>query len=210
MTAASRHPDSATDPAILAARAAGGNMRLVRQVTGRLHRSYPWIDRDELASYAYLGLLRAARSFDPERSRSFGAYAAVKGVYHAIDEMRKDGMVRRAGDARQDAQSLRAEVVDPAGQRDMDRLCNRDLSRALLDLLGPDDRKLLMMYYGQSMTFAEIAEVRGVTESAVCMRHGQVIRRLRHQARMRKLVSPTAGTHPDTSPLGASHAPDQQ
>lgn len=180
-------------------------MRLVRQVTGRLRRRYPWIDREELASYAYLGLLRAARSFDPERSRSFGAYAAIKGVYNAIDEMRTDGMVRRAGDGRQDPQSLQSEVVDPDGGREMEHLCNRDLSGALLELLDADDRKLLMMYYGKSMNVAEIAEIRGVTESAICMRHGQIVRRLRHQARVRDLTHTT-----DPSSQGGSHEPSHE
>jgi RNA polymerase sigma factor (sigma-70 family) len=163
-------------------------MRLLRQVTGRLARSYSWIGSDELESYAWIGLIKAARSFDANRSRSFGAYAAVKGVYHAVDEMRRDGLLRRPGEQRKDPEPLCMDVPDPRAGRALAGLARKDLTEALLAQLEPQDRALLMMYYGKGMNFREIAQVRQVTESAVCIRHGQIIRRLRHKARLNNLA----------------------
>lgn len=164
------------------------NMKLLRQVAGRLARSYPWIGFDELESYAWIGLIKAARSFDANRSKSFGAYAAVKGVYHAIDEMRRDGLLRRPGDQRKDPEPLCREIPDPRAGRALAGLAQKDMTEALLAQLEPEDRALLMMYYGKGMNFREIAKVRKITESAVCIRHGQIIRRLRHKVRLNNLA----------------------
>ncbi len=163
------------------------NMKLLRQVTGRLARNYHWIARDELESYAWIGLLKAARSFDANRSKSFGAYATVKGVYHAIDEMRRDGLLRRPGDDRKDPEPLCREIPDPRAARALAGLAQKDMTQALLAQLDEEDRALLMMYYGKGMNFREIAQVRKITESAVCIRHGQIIRRLRHKVRLNNL-----------------------
>lgn len=177
-------------------------MKLLKQVSARLFRSYPWLQRDDLESYAFLGLLQAARTFDPGRSKCFGSYAAVKGVYHAIDQMRKDGLIHRPGQQGKKPQPLKEEIVDPRGQRDLTGLQNRDQTEALLRHLDEPDRNLLMMYYGKGMTFREIAQVRNITESAVCVRHGQIIRRLRHQARMGAEASASPSHQPSTLSLG--------
>ncbi len=169
------------------------SLALVRKVAARLQRRFGWLDADELASYAYLGLRKAARDYDPTRSADFGAFASVKGMYLAIDEMRRDGLVRRPDSQQTPAGPIEGELPDPDGEDALRDLVNRDTAEALLAALPQEDRDLLMMYYGQGMTLREIGQVRGVTEAAVCVRHQQLLAKLRRCARRFGLLAGTAG-----------------
>jgi RNA polymerase sigma factor (sigma-70 family) len=104
-------------------------------------------------------------------------------MYLAIDEMRRDGLVRRPDSQQAPAESIKGELPDPDGEDSLRDLVNRDTAEALLAALPQDDRDLLMMYYGQGMTLREIGQVRGVTEAAVCVRHQQLIAKLRRCAK---------------------------
>ncbi|MFP4355337.1 MAG: sigma-70 family RNA polymerase sigma factor [Phycisphaerae bacterium] len=171
------------------------SLKMVQKVTARLKRRFSWIDDDELASYAYIGLRKASSSFDPNRSADFGAFASVKGMYLAIDEMRHDGLVQRQHCATsQSARDVDEQLQDPGAADAMSDLVNRDLTEALLCALPEEDRDLLMMYYCQSMTLREIGQVRGVSEAAVCVRHQQLIRKLRRFARRMGLLGKSAAT----------------
>lgn len=48
-----------------------------------------------------------------------------------------------------------------------------------LDLLGPQERTLMALYYFEQMSFKAIAELLGVTEGWVCQVHGRAMRSLR-------------------------------
>jgi RNA polymerase sigma-70 factor (ECF subfamily) len=55
----------------------------------------------------------------------------------------------------------------------------RQRLRAALDQLAPDDREILVMRNLEQLSIAEIAEVLGLTEGAVKVRHLRALRRLR-------------------------------
>jgi len=74
------------------------------------------------------------------------------------------------------------DIVDPRGQDGEKRLGVRDLLEHLLCNLRTDDRQLLEMYYADGLTFTEIGEAIGITQSTACVRHATLLRQLRRRA----------------------------
>ncbi|MBS3735167.1 MAG: sigma-70 family RNA polymerase sigma factor [Phycisphaerae bacterium] len=179
---------------------ASQQVALGRRIARRLKRRYGWIDREELYSYALWGVVQAKERFDPDRGVAFEPFASRKGMYLAIDEMRKDGLLRRANSNApleihtsamdsSDETADAGELPDPTAEGAQKRFEAREACRSLLGRLPAEDRRLLMLYYSESMTFAEIAEVFEISESAVCLRHKAVLHRLR------RLAGSAAGRH---------------
>ncbi len=172
-------------------------MPIARQIASRLKRRYTWVAMDDLYSYALLGLTMSANAFDVGRGVPFPNYASQKGMFWAIDEMRKDGVLRRrsssslprvlpfsdagGGDSEE---SWTPEVMDDRAEEDRKQLEARDLCTALLRRVCSRDRQLLIMYYSQHMTFREIAKVFEISESSVCLRHKALIKKLRRLGRV--------------------------
>jgi RNA polymerase sigma factor (sigma-70 family) len=172
------------------------HLPIARQIASRLKRRYTWVAMDDLYSYALLGLTMSANAYDPTRGVPFPNFASQKGMFWAIDEMRKDGLLRRRSSTNMprvlpfseatgniDAEeSWTPEIHDRSAEEDRDHLEARDLCSALLKQLRRQDRQLLVMYYADHMTFREIATVFNISESSVCLRHKALIRRLRRLA----------------------------
>lgn len=178
------------------------NMTIARQIASRLKRRYTWVNMDDLYSYALLGLTMAANAFDASRGVPFPNFASQKGMFWAIDQMRKDGVLRRrssanmprvlpfseaAGSADPD-QAWTPDVKDHHAENDAHQMEARDLCVQLLKQLRGDDRQLLVMYYAQHMTFREIAKVFDISESSVCLRHKALIRKLRRLATVMRVA----------------------
>lgn len=165
---------------------AADHIALARGIASRLHRSYTWIALDDLRGYAYLGLALAAQAYKADRGVPFDCFASRKGMFLAIDEMRKDGVVRRRrAKMPVTIEPMVGDVPDPRGDGGRDAMETRDLCTVLLDKLHADDRRLLMLYYADSLTFRQIARVFGISESAVCLRHKMLLNKLRTLARRR-------------------------
>lgn len=69
------------------------------------------------------------------------------------------------------------ETSSPAQQAERSQLLGR--VRRALGRLGERDVLLLSLYYGDELTYVEIAQILGVTISRVCQLHGRAIVRLR-------------------------------
>lgn len=153
------------------------------QIAARLSHSYGWVDRDDLQGYAQLGVTMAMRRYQSDRGVPLEIFAYRKGMFLAIDEMRKDGILRRrSAKAIPASSALSEDLPDPTGQRGHESVVQRDLLASLLTQLTPADRRLLMMYYSQHMTFREIAAVFNISESAVSLRHKALLTRMRRMA----------------------------
>ena len=172
-----------------------------RQIASRLKRRYTWVAMDDLYSYALLGLTQSANAYDPSRGVPFPNYASQKGMFWAIDEMRKDGILRRRSSANMprvlpfsDAMNSNTDenwtpdIQDTKADHDINLMEVRDLSRILLKRLEEPDRNLLMMYYTEHMTFREIAKILKISESSVCLRHKALIKRLRRSVTSMKVA----------------------
>ena len=155
------------------------HVELADKIAGRLYRSYSWVGMDDLRSYAYLGLALAERVFRPELGVPFVKFAWRKAMFLAIDEMRKDGVVARKDSRRDKCTALSFETADPRSGAPQRRVERNDLCDSLMTRLRDRDQQLVAMYYADGMTFKEIANVFGITESAVCLRHKTLIHKLR-------------------------------
>jgi len=171
-----------------------GHLSLAQQIAKHLKHKYCWVDYEEAYSYALLGLVKAAQAYDETRGVAFVAFATHKGLFAAVDEMRKDGILHRSDRKSQhrlvsldssdvNTDSRNWELIDPNGETHKDRMEARDWCAVALGRLKNRDRRLILMYYADDMTFREIGEVLGISESAVCLRHQMLIGLLRKLAR---------------------------
>ncbi len=159
------------------------HLPLANRIASRLHRWYSWVALDDLRSYAYLGLALAERSYESDRGVPFVQFAWRKGMFLAIDEMRKDGVLsRRRAKPGPTFTALTPELPDPVACGRQEEMERRDLCSTLLRKLRKQDRQLLSMYYADQLTFREIAKVFEISESAVCLRHKALLKRLRKLA----------------------------
>jgi len=177
------------------------NFTIAHQIASRLKRRYSWVAMDDLYSYALLGLTMSANAYDSTRGVPFPNFASQKGMFWAIDEMRKDGVLRRRSSSnmprvlpfseaigRSVAESWTPDIRDSHADDDRRQLEARDLCMVLLSHLRGRDRNLLVMYYADHMTFKEIAKVFSISESSVCLRHKALIRRLRRLATVMRVA----------------------
>ncbi len=161
----------------------------------RLRRRYPWVPMEDLKSYSYYGLARAARKYRADQGVEFKTYLASKGFYLAVDAMRHDRVIRRRGDdsaprfvhlrspSEKDGQDTPIEhVPDPDRHTPPKRSENRELVATLLKQLDHQDRRLMLMRYAEDMSFREIGEVFGRSEATISLRHKRVMAQLRRSA----------------------------
>jgi len=175
------------------------NIGVVEGIVSRLKRRYAWVAGEDLHSYAFLGLMQAASLFQADRGVPFVRFAAKKGMFLALDQMRKDGVVRRR-DAKprprhvslswwtSAGSPVSGDLVDRRADICRRRIERRELCQLLLNGLSDTDRQLLIMYYHEQMTFREVAEVLGTSAPAICQRHKTIIRRLRRLAASLRLT----------------------
>ncbi len=154
---------------------------LADQISRRLFRRYSWVGLDDLHSYAYLGLTLAAKAYDPSRGVPFDRFASTKALFLAVDEMRKDGILRRADSPTRtvDLVGIDIETPDPSSNCSMKMLEIREFCTELLRRISKPDRELLLMIYSERMTYKEISAVYHISESAICLRHKSLMQRLR-------------------------------
>jgi RNA polymerase sigma factor (sigma-70 family) len=169
------------------------HLPIARQISARLKRRYTWVNMEDLYSYSLLGLTMAANAYDPTRGVPFPNFASQKAMFWAIDEMRKDSILKRRGakktprmismhDTNPDTDQGTFEIADEGAGEAKEKLEAKDLCSALLGQLRMQDRELLIMYYSQQLTFKEIAKVFSISESSVCLRHKALIQKLRKMA----------------------------
>jgi RNA polymerase sigma factor (sigma-70 family) len=173
------------------AKLARRHLPLAENIARRLYRRYRWVDPEDLGGYAYLGVTLAARTFDPKRGVPFERFACTKAMYLAIDEMRKDGVLRRADAAHhsQDTTVQEVEMPDPAADRAAELMEAREFCEQMFHRLDQAGQELLTMVYAEKLTYREISQVLGISESAICLRHKALLEKLRRQASVRQMAA---------------------
>lgn len=142
-------------------------------------------EREDLVSWGLLGLLSAARAFDPERGLRFSTLAALaiersitRGVMQADNHQAKllslDDMVH--GDSGE-AETRWAELIpDETASIDLRRTEDLALVRRALKRLRPDQQQLIEAHFFLGYSLADLARESGTTRQAVA---GQLRRALR-------------------------------
>lgn len=150
------------------------HMGLAGRAVGRMLGQFPWLDADELASQANLGLLRAARFYRPERGVRFSTYAMTVIGNRLID-------VQRAECRRRRHEVPVANLTHvPAPRRRSHDEGRRELCR-LLRPLSLEQKKLLVAHYLHRMTHARLARRLGIGPSTVRARLRRALERCRRE-----------------------------
>ncbi len=154
---------------------------LAKRVACSLKSTYWWLSLDDLHSYAFLGLTRASKVYRSELNVPFRNFACQRAKLLAVDEMRKDGVLVRNSRKRTAMTTCSLdENLLPASDEDLTTKVElHDLWEYVFSTLSDSDKKLLIMYYVSGMSFKQIGEVLGRSESAMCVRYHHLLDRLR-------------------------------
>ncbi|MCE5326672.1 MAG: sigma-70 family RNA polymerase sigma factor [Planctomycetaceae bacterium] len=166
---------------------------LARSIASRLKRCYCWVDSEDLYSYALLGLSLAAAQYESDQGVAFADFAARKAMYLAIDEMRKDRVLSKAGTlprrvvfsselADDDTSPMSMTAVERRYDDHSRQMDLRDFFSTMRSKLCPWESLLLKLHYEKGLTFREIARRLGVGQPTLSMRHKRLLSKLRRFA----------------------------
>jgi RNA polymerase sigma factor FliA len=178
------------------ARLVEDNRKLVDYMVNRyLKRYYVGnMERDDLVSWGMMGLVNAARAFDPKRSRSFSTLAC-----RAIERMIIRGVNREWRPDRESANvSLDTLISGNAGESGDDRFVDQlpadenveadmlstersDAVRNALKTLPDDQRRLIERHYFDEESVENIARDLGISRQGVYSREKAIFKQLRER-----------------------------
>lgn len=177
--------------------------------------SIPFDDRRQ---DGMIGLIDAARDYDPTRGATFATFATMKIRSAMIDAERAGAgaliRVPRLAWAKMTAKERRAsqphvrfrwrrsdtaggadgpwgrddDVIDPAAPID-DEPYDAEMIRLGLDRLGGKMAEAMRLHYWQGLSMREVGRRLGVSESRVSQMHSAAIERLREQTFARRAVA---------------------
>jgi RNA polymerase sigma factor for flagellar operon FliA len=176
---------------------------LVKYVAGRLNSVLPrYVDDGELVAFGVRGLNGAIEGYDPERDLKFETYAMARIKAEIIDAIRsvnwEPRSVRpRASDIERATALVEAslaglgraptneEIAKTLGiseeelSESLDKIEQKEALAGLIAQLPERERLVVTLYYYEELTFREIGEVLGITESRVLQLHMKAILRLK-------------------------------
>ncbi|MER7555562.1 sigma-70 family RNA polymerase sigma factor [Nocardioides sp. NPDC126508] len=135
------------------------------------------VDVDDLRQAARMGLVKAARRYDPAQG-AFLSYA----VPMATGEMRRCFRdLARSVRPQREADDERGPLIEQVGEIDpgFDRAEARVLVGEALSGLEETDLEVLRLRYAEGLTQAEIGERIGATQAQVSRALARIIRRMR-------------------------------
>ena len=158
------------------------------------------VDKDDMLSDGYIGLLDAKAKFDPDVMPNFNGYASIRIRGAVIDGMRQREWLPRsvlkqlhATDDKSTVEVKRTYSMElPLGSDDArtigDSIADssdpyaevEDVFYDLISLIRKEnDRVFMQLRYIDNMTFGEIGEIFGLTESSMSLWHTRIIAELR-------------------------------
>jgi RNA polymerase sigma factor for flagellar operon FliA len=174
------------------------NRKLVDYMVNRYLKRYfvGTMDREDLVSWGMLGLVNAARAWDPARSASFSTLAC-----RAIERMIIRGVNREWHPDREQAtvsldQLISGGQAEGSEDRFLDQLpADEDVERKMLDTeravslrsalesLAPEQRQLIQRHYYNGENVQDIARDLGLTRQGVYSREKLIFKQLRDKLR---------------------------
>lgn len=169
---------------------------LVWYVVNRVRCTLPaCVSEEDLFSAGMVGLMVAARSYDPSRGAEFKTYAYHRIRGAILDELRRLDFLPRSQreKARQTGKeppSMVSIPTDEDGQESLEAAaeehpCEQEdmqdaLERRLADL-PPKMRDVMILYYREGYRMREIGATMGLTESRVSQIHSNALALLRRK-----------------------------
>lgn len=170
------------------------NRRLVEYMVNRYLKRYHvgTMERDDLVSWGMMGLINAARAFDPSRNVAFSTLAC-----RAIERMIIRGVNREWHPDREQVTVSLDELIHGANgeggdDRFIDQLpADENIERTMLhteqgsviddalNTLTPDQRELIVRHFFEGESVQEIARSMGMSRQGVYSRQKAIFKRLR-------------------------------
>ncbi|MDE3196150.1 MAG: sigma-70 family RNA polymerase sigma factor, partial [Acidobacteriota bacterium] len=163
----------------------------------KLHSRLPrncGVDMADLVQAGNVGLLQAARSFEPSKGTPLAGYAKFRIRGEMLDAVRKNAENTKhfpapAGDV--ESREGVDEHPNPAGDRSPQAALLRrernSLIHAELNRLPRKYRTVIRLRYLEGLTHREIGEALKVNESRACQIHHEALTRLKRGLRSRGL-----------------------
>lgn len=175
------------------------HLHVADDAADKIARRVPrWIDREDLVAAARLGLVDAARRYDPDNARgaTFATFAGPRVAGAVLDWLRAQDPVSRSYRARLRAEgrqapqqySLDAEWDIPPlawrawHPRDLRADYAEETAARLLRELPERWQRVLGLLYRDGLTMAEAGRRIGRSESAVSLLHKKALARMRERA----------------------------
>ena len=158
------------------------------------------VDKEDMLSDGYLGLIDAKAKFDPDVMPNFLGYANIRIRGAVIDGMRSREWLPRSvlkelhnTDDKSSVEVKKAYSLETPISEDWtlgDIISDdsdpyaeiNDVFYDLINLIADDnDRAFMQFRYMENMTFAELGELFGRTESCMSLWHTRIIKELREK-----------------------------
>jgi len=179
------------------ARLVAENGRLVEYVVDRVMRRRPVgdMERDDLVSWGFLGLVQAARAWDPRRGLAFSTLA-VKVIDRTVSRgiLKEATLVASRVPLSLDALLDASAQGEGSAERHVDQMRDEaDVEQAVLDAeerlaiaqavseLSPEQQWMLRQRFYEERTLEEIARQVGKTRQAIHLRERTILRTLRQK-----------------------------
>ncbi|HEX2572773.1 MAG TPA: sigma-70 family RNA polymerase sigma factor [Polyangia bacterium] len=168
-------------------------LEMVRRIAGSIVRHLPaHVDREELISLGYMGLVEARERFDASRGVPFAAFAAMRVRGAMLDGLRQIDVVSRGERARlrrsNEAASVKrvdfacaessAAPVAPVDE-ELASYQQRQLLWKAFRVLSERQRLIVQRYFFEEQPLKTIGKELGLSESRICQIVAEVVDRLR-------------------------------
>lgn len=172
------------------------NRRLVDYMVNRYLKRYyvGTMERDDLVSWGMMGLVNAARAWDPNRSRSFSTLACraiermiIRGVnreWHPDREQSNvslDGLISGGSAAGGEDRFVEQLPADDDVEERMLETEQAVVLKGALETLSPDQRRLIDRHYFANESVQDIARDLGLTRQGVYSREKAIFKQLREK-----------------------------
>jgi RNA polymerase sigma factor FliA len=170
---------------------------LVRIIAGRVYRTRPAdaaVEMSDLIQAGTVGLLQAARSFQPASGVPLSGYAKFRIRGEMLDVVRKARIFGPPGSSSlktrnsEDGESLEFDLAASPETSPMNALERKQRRKILVEelrRLPPKYRAVVRMRYSRELTLSEIGSVLKVNESRACQIHSSALKKLRKALRVR-------------------------
>jgi RNA polymerase sigma factor (sigma-70 family) len=172
------------------------NRKLVDYMVNRYLKRYyvGTMDRDDLVSWGMMGLVNAARAWDPQRSSSFSTLACraiermiIRGVNREWHPEREQATVSLdqliSGGQSEGSEDRFVEQLpaDEDVEEEMLTTARQEAVRSALDTLSPEQRQLIDRHYFGEESVQDIARDLGLTRQGVYSREKAIFKQLREK-----------------------------
>jgi RNA polymerase sigma factor FliA len=181
------------------------NAGLIRHLVGRTVRLFPRLpggyDREDLESFGYMGLVQAARTFDPNRGVQFSTYA-YRCIENAIS-----GALERANTRQVDCVSLSILIGEDSDTPLEDQIAEKDalygsgamdaeetaidraeaeIMKEAIRLLPPQHGEIIWDVYYHQMPLNEVARKMKLSPQRVQAIHARALKMLRRRLKTQR------------------------